>query len=146
MYQSGDSVHLSPLLRTKGTVTPKYIKWRFLSQIHFMNVLRGFKNYVPGSSWAPQHCCFLDRKCAVNHCTLLPHKRVLQLSLVTPVVWTAGSSALTQLRELQKVNTDISGMTTDRAGNDDLQLRLLSLLKKKKLIICSCQPWKPRPI
>lgn len=87
----------------------------------------------------------IERNSAVNHCSLLPGKYVLQLSLVTPIICNVGSLALNQFKELQKLNTYIIIMMTEKAMNV-LQLHLLSLLRKKKLIICSCQPWSPRPI
>lgn len=87
----------------------------------------------------------VERNSAVNHSSLLPRKYVLQLSLVTPIICNVGSLALNQFKELQKLNTYIIMMMTEKAMNV-LQLHLLSLLRKKKLIICSCQPWRPRPI
>lgn len=87
----------------------------------------------------------VERNSAVNHRLLLPRKYVLQLSLVTPIICNVGSLALNQFKELQKLNTYIIIMMTEKAMNV-LQLHLLSLLRKKKLIICSCQPWSPRPL
>lgn len=87
----------------------------------------------------------VERNFAVNHGSRLPRKYVLQLSPVTPIPCNVGSLALNQFKELQKLNTYIIIMMTEKAMNV-LQLHLLSLLRKKKLIICSCQPWRPRPI
>lgn len=81
----------------------------------------------------------VERNFAVNHCSRLPRKYVLQLPPVTPITCNVGSLALNQFKELEKLNTYIIIMMTEKAMNV-LQLHLLSLLRKKKLIICSCQP------
>lgn len=81
----------------------------------------------------------VERNSAVNQGSSQPRKCVPQLSPVTPVTRNVGSLALNQFKELQKLNTYIIITMTEKAMNV-LQLHLLSLLRKKKLIICSCQP------
>lgn len=87
----------------------------------------------------------VERNFTVNHGSRSPRKYVLWLSPVRPITCNVGSLALNQFKKLQKLNTYIIIMMTEKAMNV-LQLHLLSLLRKKKLIICSCQPWRPRPI
>lgn len=84
-------------------------------------------------------------ECSCQSFLLLQYKYALQLLLVTPIICNVGSLALNQFKKLQNLNTYIIIMMTEKAMNV-LQLHLLSLLRKKKLITCSCQPWRPRPI
>lgn len=96
-----------------------------------MNLYNDFMNYKSGPlRFTAQHCGFLEGKLAINPCTLLLHRYALQLSLVTPAVCNVGSLAPNQLKELQKLNTHIIVMMTEKAMNY-LQLHLVSLLKRK---------------
>lgn len=139
IQQSGEMPSICAFLPELRTQTFKYTKGQSHFKIHFMILLYNFKNY--GSSPFELHTLLflVERNSAVNHCSLLLRKYVLQLSLVTPIICNVGSLALNQFKELQKLNTYIIIMMTEKAMNV-LQLHLPSLLRKKKLIICSCQP------